>query len=183
MSDYLNSHRSRRKEKRMKSKRIYTTFVLIAFGLLIIPLTSTLVLALAEEDSVKENSAERYVFGITPRRMQGVAMSYLDPLHELHVNAMEKEGKDCTVCHFDNDETRFMGVSPNDEEMLDIKTRIHFVHSSCATCHTQMLSAQRKDYCRTCHITDGTRGGGKQQKSGRHQKSRQSKRYHKNGYN
>jgi len=128
--------------KIMKNKRIYTTLLLLAFGLLLVPLAS----AIEEEVPV-----QRYVFNIPPEKMLGVTMSYSDPLHKLHVNAMEEAGKDCTVCHFANDETRFMNASPNDKDMLSVDARMDFIHDSCASCHAEMQAGPSITSCRTCH--------------------------------
>lgn len=126
----------------MKNKRICTTLVLIAFGLLVMPLAS----ALAEEAPV-----ERYVFNIAPKEMQGITMNYPDPLHELHVTALQEAGKDCTACHFDNDETTFMGVSISDETTLNGDARTEFIHNSCVACHVEMEQGPSINSCRTCH--------------------------------
>lgn len=126
----------------MKNKRICTTLVLIAFGLLIVPFAS----ALAEEAPV-----QRYVFSIAPKEMQGITMNYSDKLHELHVGAMLENGKDCTACHFDNDETTFMGISTSDQTLLNGDALTDFIHKSCVDCHVEMQKGPSINSCRTCH--------------------------------
>ena len=125
----------------MKNKQICTALVLIALGLLIIPLAS----AIAEEAPT-----ERYVFNVKPKEMSGVTMSYPDSLHELHVVAL---ANDCTACHFDNDETRFMGVSPNDMNMLSDAERTEFIHNTCTSCHVKMQTGPTITSCRSCHTS------------------------------
>ena len=125
----------------MKNKRI-CTLVLIAFGLLVMPLASAIAV---------EAPAERYVFNVTPKEMSGVTMDYSSKLHEIHELAMEEAGKDCTACHFDNDETRFMGVSVNDKEMLSADARMNFIHDACSSCHVEMQTGPSITSCRTCH--------------------------------
>ena len=126
----------------MKNKRICTTLVLIVFGLLIVPFASAI---------TEEAPTERYVFNIAPTEMQGVTMNYTDPLHDIHVEAMEKAGKDCTACHFDNDETRFMGVSIDDKDLLSVAERTDFIHNTCVGCHIKMQAGPSITSCRTCH--------------------------------
>ncbi len=128
----------------MKKKRIFTILMLLAIGAIIVPFAS----AIADEVPV-----ERYVLNVEPNQYPGIGMNYQDALHQLHVESLAKAGKDCTACHYDNDESTFMGVSIYNNDMDDDEKRA-FVHNACASCHMEYNSGPSINECRSCHSPD-----------------------------
>ncbi len=93
-----------------------------------------------------EPQDERYPFGIIPNKMTGITMKDGDKLHDFHVEKLEAMGKDCTVCHINDDYESFMGlnaVQGQDQKMS-------YVHENCTKCHIEM-GGPRITACRSCH--------------------------------
>lgn len=128
------------KGKRMKKQRICMILALMAFGLIIVPLTS----AIADE-----SLEERYTFGIKPSAMPEVSFTDGDTLHDFHVEKIEAAGKDCTVCHFDDDYENFMNLGNMTGDSSTKRTA--YVHTSCVSCHATNGGPEIAA-CRTCHV-------------------------------
>lgn len=125
----------------MKNLSTYILMVAFAIGFFLEPMPKA---------SAENSSVQRYVFDITPRKMQGITMTEQSKLHDLHVEAIMEQDKDCTVCHFDNDEINFMGLAINNSDMTS-KQKAKFIHQSCNNCHVEMQSGARRKDCQTCH--------------------------------
>ncbi len=100
----------------------------------------------AVQASADDSENERYPFGVTPNKMMGITMKDGDKLHDLHVAKLEAMGKDCTVCHINDDYESFMGlnaVQGQDEKMA-------YLHENCTSCHVEM-GGPRITSCRSCH--------------------------------
>lgn len=92
-------------------------------------------------DEVKQS------LGVTPQKMIGIAMKEGDALHDLHVEKMEAAGKECTVCHIDENYEVFMAVDK--EKTQDDKAA--YLHKNCVKCHTDLGKGPNITACRSCH--------------------------------
>lgn len=111
--------------------------VVVACGLL----AFSAVQAIADEPQ-----SERYPFGVIPEKMEGITMKDGDKLHDFHVAKLEEMGKDCTVCH----------INDNYESFLELNTisgqenKMSYLHENCTKCHVEM-GGPRITACRSCH--------------------------------
>lgn len=96
--------------------------------------------AKASADEVKQS------LGVTPQKMIGIAMKDGDALHDLHVAKAEAAGKDCTVCHIDENYEAFMAVDK--EKTQDDK--VAYLHKNCVSCHKE-TGGPNITACRSCH--------------------------------
>lgn len=103
-------------------------------------LTFSFVNAKASADEVKQS------LGVTPQKMIGIAMKEGDALHDLHVAKAEAAGKDCTVCHIDDNYEAFMAVDK--EKSQDDK--VAYLHKNCVKCHKE-AGGPNITACRSCH--------------------------------
>lgn len=97
--------------------------------------------AKASDGEVKQS------LGVTPQKMIGIAMKEGDALHDLHSAKVEEAGKDCTVCHIDENYEAFMAVDK--EKSQDDK--VAYVHKNCVKCHTELGKGPHITACRSCH--------------------------------
>jgi hypothetical protein len=97
--------------------------------------------AKASSDEVKQS------FGVTPQKMIGITMKDGDALHDLHVAKAEEAGKDCTVCHIDENYEAFMAVDK--EKTQDDK--VAYLHTNCVKCHKNVGAGPNITACRSCH--------------------------------
>lgn len=92
------------------------------------------------------DEAEKYPFGVVPGEMPGITMKDGDALHDLHTEKLEALGKDCTVCHIDDNYEAFMAADT-------IKTqdeKVAYLHKNCVSCH-EALGGPNITSCRSCH--------------------------------
>ncbi len=85
--------------------------------------------------------------GVTPQKMIGIAMKEGDALHDLHAAKAEAAGKDCTVCHIDDNYEAFMAVDK--EKSQDDK--VAYLHKNCVKCHIELGKGPNITACRSCH--------------------------------
>lgn len=85
--------------------------------------------------------------GVTPQKMIGIAMKEGDALHDKHVAKLEEKGKDCTVCHIDDNYETFMAVDK--EKTQDDK--VAYLHKNCVKCHIELDDGPNITACRSCH--------------------------------
>lgn len=86
-------------------------------------------------------------FGVVPQEMIGIAMKDGDVLHDKHVAKLEELGKDCTVCHIDDNYETFMAADK--EKGQDGKAA--YLHKNCVSCHIELGSGPNITSCRSCH--------------------------------
>lgn len=123
-------------------KQYIMVLALMAFGLF------SFASAIADEPQ-----EERYAFGIKPEKMPAVLFSDGDPLHDFHVEKIEANGKDCTVCHIDDNYEDFMNLGNMADASVDARTA--YVHTSCVSCHASVADAPKITACRSCHVDAG----------------------------
>jgi len=86
-------------------------------------------------------------FGVVPQEMIGITMKDGDALHDKHVAKLEELGKDCTVCHIDDNYEAFMAVDK--EKGQDGK--VAYLHKNCVRCHIELGDGPNITSCRSCH--------------------------------
>lgn len=92
------------------------------------------------------NEAEKHPFGVVPSEMTGITMKDGDVLHDLHVEKLEALGKDCSVCHIDDNYEAFMAAGTIQNQ----GDKVAYLHKSCVSCH-EALGGPNITSCRSCH--------------------------------
>lgn len=153
-------------------KKLFVATITVAF-------LGSIFISLKALSFAEESTALRYVFNITPKKMQGISMTDQSTLHELHIEVITVLDKDCSACHLDNDETFFMGCSTNDSSMTK-KEKTKFIHKSCNSCHLELHRGPTAKDCESCHNVAYAPVGEKIQTSNCSQEShgRNGKRHH-----
>ena len=70
-------------------------------------------------------------------------------LHDTHMQALAREGKDCTVCHSETADGHRGFMRWNGES--DPKKLEQLFHEGCIGCHAEMDSGPQDGECRICH--------------------------------
>lgn len=91
--------------------------------------------------------AEKYPFGVVPDKMVGISMKDGDALHQKHVDELQALGKDCTVCHIDDNYESFMAA----DTLKSQDEKVAYLHRQCAGCHADMNEGPVITACRSCH--------------------------------
>lgn len=75
-------------------------------------------------------------------------------LHDKHSQAVEKLGKDCSVCHLREKDKDRLSIKYMRLEDADKKTVMNLYHENCIACHNEQLSAGKESgplVCAGCH--------------------------------
>lgn len=94
-----------------------------------------------------DEEAAKHPFGVVPAEMIGITMIDGDALHQKHVEELEALGKDCTVCHIDDNYESFMDA----DSFKTQSEKVAYLHRKCAGCHADMNDGPAITGCRSCH--------------------------------
>jgi hypothetical protein len=77
--------------------------------------------------------------------------------HDKHTVALEKAGKDCSVCHLKETGADRLSIKFKRLVETDKKSVMDLYHANCITCHDQMMGAKQKTgpvVCAGCHAKE-----------------------------